>query len=90
MLWPILLPFDQRRALVAVIEMSNSSWLVSGTVPGIDRQPLKKLEAENPLLRLLHRWKGEAERRAEKAEHRAWQALRRAGIICADKEGGQR
>ena len=29
--------------LIAVIEMSLSSWLVAGIVPGIERQPLKKL-----------------------------------------------
>jgi transposase len=52
-----------------VIEMSQSSWLVSGIVPGIDRQPLKKLEAdENALLRLLHRWRSEAEGRGQKLE----------------------
>jgi hypothetical protein len=27
--------------LIAVIEMSLSSWLVAGIVPGIERQPLK-------------------------------------------------
>jgi transposase len=49
--------------------MSQSSWLVSGIVPGIDRQPLKKLEAdENALLRLLHRWRSEAEGRGQKLE----------------------
>jgi transposase len=55
-------PFDQQRTLVVVIEMSQSSWLVSGIVPGVDRQPLKKLDPdENALLRLLQRWRGEAE-----------------------------
>src|SRR5262245_56517322 len=64
-----LLAFDQSRTLVAVIEMSQSSWLVSGIVPGIDRQPLKKVEAdENALLRLLHRWRNEAEGHGEKVE----------------------
>ena len=32
--------------LIAVIEMSQSSWLVAGIVPGIERQPLKKLAAD--------------------------------------------
>jgi len=27
--------------LIAVIEMSQSSWLVAGVVPGVERQPLK-------------------------------------------------
>src|SRR5262245_47055123 len=59
--------FDQSRTLVAVIEMGQSSWLVSSIAPGIDRQPLKNAD-ENALLRLLHRWKGEAEGRGAKVE----------------------
>jgi hypothetical protein len=40
--------------LIAVIEMSQSSWLVAGIVLGIERHPAKKLEAnEAGLLRLL-------------------------------------
>ena len=31
--------------LIAVIEMSQSSWLVAGIVPGVERQPLKKLRS---------------------------------------------
>ena len=51
------------KALIAVIEMSLSSWLVAGIVPGIERQPLKKLVVdENALLKLLHRWREEAEK----------------------------
>ena len=56
-----LAPFDQGGTLVAVIELSLSSWLVAGVVPGIERQPLKKLEPdEAALLRLLQRWRDEA------------------------------
>ena len=52
---------DQDSTLIAVIEMSLSSWLVAGIVPGIERQPLKKLEADkHALLKLLHRWRDEA------------------------------
>lgn len=47
--------------LIAVIEMSLSSWLVAGIVHGLDRHPLKKLGAdEDALLRLLHLWREEA------------------------------
>ena len=28
--------------LIAVVELSLSSWLVAGIVPGVERQPLKK------------------------------------------------
>jgi len=30
--------------IIAVIEMSQSSWLIGGVLPGIERQPRKKLE----------------------------------------------
>jgi transposase len=56
-----LVPLEQESTIIAVIEMSQSSWLVSGIVPGIERQPLKKLEPDqDALLRLLHRWQHEA------------------------------
>jgi len=41
--------------------MSLSSWLVAGMVPGVERQPLKKLEPdEDQLLKLMNRWRHEA------------------------------
>lgn len=41
--------------------MSQSSWLVAGTVPGVERHPLKKLVPDmEALLRLLERWRDEA------------------------------
>jgi len=56
-----LVSFDQEATLVAVIELSQSSWLIAGTVPGVARQPLKKIAPdEAALLRLLHRWRDEA------------------------------
>src|SRR3982751_1938076 len=52
---------NQDGTLIAVIEMSRSSWLVAGIVPGIARHPLKKLAADAAaLLGLLERWRGEA------------------------------
>jgi transposase len=43
--------------------MGASSWLVAGLVPGVERQPLKKLKTdEYALLALLERWRGEAVR----------------------------
>ncbi|MDX8514641.1 hypothetical protein RFM70_22355 [Mesorhizobium sp. VK23E] len=51
-----LAKFDQDTTLIAVIEMSQSSWLVAGIVPGIERHPLKKLAVdEGVLLQLLQR-----------------------------------
>ena len=56
-----LTALEQDGTLVAVIEMSQSSWLVAGIVPGVERQPLKKLAPdEAALLRLLQRWRDEA------------------------------
>jgi transposase len=56
-----LVAFDQNTSLIVVVEMSESSWLVAGVVPGIDRQPLKKLEPDpDALLSVLERWRAEA------------------------------
>ncbi len=55
--------------LIAVIEMSLTKWLVAGIVPGVERQPLKKLDAdESALLKLLHRWREEARKAGRKIE----------------------
>ena len=60
-------PLDPDGTLIAVIELSLSSWLVAGIVPGVERQRLKKLAVdESALLKLLHRWREEA----AKAGHR--------------------
>jgi hypothetical protein len=41
--------------------MGKESWLVAGIIPGVERQPLKKLAADKKdLLKLLERWRGEA------------------------------
>ena len=54
---------DPESTLVAVIEMSQSSWLVSAIVPGLERHPLKKLAVDEAgLLRQLERWREEAAR----------------------------
>ena len=56
-------PLEQSDTLIAVAEMSLSSWLVSGLLPGVDRKPLKKLDPDAPaLLRLLECWRNEAEK----------------------------
>jgi len=61
--------FDQDTTLIAVIEMSQSSWLVAGIVPGLQRHPLKKLAVdEGSLLQLLQRWRDEAIRAGRRIE----------------------
>ena len=58
-----LVALDQDSTIIAVVEMSQSSWLVAGMLPGIERQPRKKLEpSPERLLGLLHRWRDEAVR----------------------------
>jgi transposase len=58
-----LVALDQDSTIIAVVEMSQSSWLVGGVLPGIERQPCKKLEpSAERLLGLLHRWRDEAVR----------------------------
>src|SRR3989454_1891184 len=58
-----LVALDQNSTIIAVVEMSQSSWLVAGMLPGIERQPCRKLEpSPERLLALLHRWQDEAVR----------------------------
>src|SRR5271166_4562362 len=62
-----LVALDQDSTIIAVVEMSQSSWLVGGVLPGIERQPCKKLEpSAERLLGLLHRWRDEAVRAGKK------------------------
>ena len=56
-----LAAFDQDSTLVAVVELGWSRWLVAGLIPGIERQPKKKMQPDaEDLLRLLERWRDEA------------------------------
>ena len=56
-----LTALEQDSTIIAVIEMSQAKWLVAGVVPGVERQPLKRLTAdEAALFKLLHRWRNEA------------------------------
>jgi transposase len=58
-----LIPFEQATTLVAVVELSLSSWLICGAIPGVERQPLKKIVPDGTeLLRVLDRWRDEATR----------------------------
>src|SRR6201987_2615848 len=45
-----LVPLDMDATLIAVIEMSQSIWLVAGIVPGVERQPLKKIAIDEDAL----------------------------------------
>lgn len=56
-----LAALNEDSTLIAVVEMSRSSWLVAGRLPGVQRHPLKKLCVdEKALLALLQRWRQEA------------------------------
>jgi hypothetical protein len=73
-----LIALEPASTLIAVIGMSLSSWLVAGVVPGIERQPLKKLAVdESALLRLLRRWREEAEKAGCRIERIATTMIRR-------------
>jgi transposase len=56
-----LTALEQDSTIIAVIEMSQTKWLIAALVPGVERQPLKKFDAqEEMLLKLLHRCRREA------------------------------
>jgi len=58
-----LAALDENSTLIAVIEMSQSSWLIAGIIPGVERHAAKKLNPDEAgLLQLLHRWRDEAEK----------------------------
>jgi transposase len=64
-----LTPIDPNQTLIGVIEMGKKSWLVAGIIPGVERQPLKKLTPdEDELLKLLERWRAEAEKAGHKID----------------------
>ena len=71
-----LVALDQDSTLIAIIEMSQSSWLVAGIIPGVERHPLKKLDPnENTLLQMLYRWRG----------RRAGQATRSCALLLPSR-----
>jgi transposase len=56
-----LASFTYDATAIAVVELSQKTWLVGGIIPGINRHPEKKIAPdEQALLRLLHRWRDEA------------------------------
>jgi hypothetical protein len=56
-----LITFEQNSTMVVVLEMSQSSWLAAGVVPGIERRPLKKLDPDpTALVRLVEGWRDHA------------------------------
>jgi transposase len=58
-----LTALEQDSTIIAVIEMSQSKWLVAAVISGIERQPLKKIDPDGEmLLKLLYRWQNEAGR----------------------------
>ena len=73
-----LAAFEQHTTLVVVVEMSWSGWLIAGLVPGVERQPKKKLDPDpEALLQLVHRWLDEA--------IAAGQPITRIALACISK-----
>ena len=59
-------PLAMDGTLVVVVEMSLSTWLVCAEVPGLERRAMMKMSVdEAELLSQLHRWRDEAEKRAD-------------------------
>src|SRR5260221_353933 len=84
-----LVALDQNSTVIAVIEMSQSSWLVAGVLPGIERQPRKKLEPNaEGLLGLLHRWRDEAVRAGNVTAHRGRSTLWPTAVDTAGRRRG--
>src|SRR4051812_14967094 len=78
-----LVAFDQHGTLVAVLEMSQSSWLAAAVVPSVERRPLKKLEPDPAaLLRLVEKWRDQAT-----AAGGGWAPR---GLGLATRRGGRR
>ncbi len=74
-----LVALDQDSTLIAVIEMSQSRWLVGGLVAGLQREPEKGLSPDpEGLLKLLQRWREEAA-----------QAGRPIARVCVAYEAGR-
>src|SRR5712671_4044343 len=62
-------PLSGRTSTYRSVQISETS---AGIVPGVERQPLKKLAADEiALLKLLHRWREEAEKAGRKIERTA-------------------
>jgi len=76
-----LTALEQDNTIIVVIEMSQAKWLVAALVPGIERQPLKKIDADaEALLKLLQRWRDEA--------GQAGHAIKRIAVACeAGRDG---
>lgn len=54
--------FDHTTTLVTVLELSEKSWQLGASMPGVSRRPLRKIDVRDmsALLHALERWKGEA------------------------------
>jgi hypothetical protein len=56
-----LVALAEDSTFIAAIELSRSSWLIGALVPGLRRDPRKKLPpGADTVLGLLHRWRDEA------------------------------
>ena len=66
----IIVALDHDSTLVAVVEMSGTSWLVLAIVPGIDRRPLQKLPVDEN--RLFREWAPSPWSLANDAHEASW------------------
>ena len=52
--------FDHATTLVIVLELSEKSWQVGASVPGLSRRPLRKIDVRDmgALFHVIEQWKG--------------------------------
>jgi hypothetical protein len=71
-----------------VVELSQSTWLVAGIVPGVARQPLKKLGANQEALLALHITRHSPDDRAFDRQTCATYPFWQEGRRCAAHNAG--
>src|SRR5919202_249906 len=87
--------FDHETTLLAVLELSGTSWLTLAIVPGVDRRPRHKLPVdENTLFKQLEVWRQEARKAGRPdpnsrvtSRHFRVRSGRRSGCPCRDRTG---
>lgn len=79
--------FEQDNTLIVVVEISLSSWLVAGILPGVARQPLKKL-VQTKMLYWLSSTAGRTKLPEPAAPSRAFAWLTRRDVTVSGWRAG--
>src|SRR6202011_5695922 len=87
-----LAPLEPDGTLIAVIEMSQSSWLVAGIVPGVERQPVEEARCRRDRIAkaTASMARGSRESRTQDRTHcgrlRGWPGWFLAGALVEDTQ----